>query len=71
MFSKLAEELKLAREKSQLTPEYIAQKIKIDLKFLRMMEKGDFTFLPDIYIKAFLKEYARMVGLDENLIIKK
>lgn len=71
MYSKLAEELRLAREKSQLSPEFIAQKIKIDLKFLRMMEKGDFTFLPDIYIKAFLKEYARMVGLDENQIIKK
>jgi len=71
MYSKLAEELKLAREKSQLSPEFIAQKIKIDLKFLRMMEKGDFTFLPEIYIKAFLKEYARLVGLDENQTLKK
>lgn len=71
MFSKLAEELKLAREKSQITPEFIAQKIKIDLKFLHLMEKGDYSFLPEIYIKAFLREYARIVGLDEQLILKK
>lgn len=71
MFSKLAEELKLAREKSQITPEFIAQKIKIDLKFLHLMEKGDYSFLPEIYIKAFIKEYARIVGLDENQTMKK
>jgi cytoskeletal protein RodZ len=71
MFSKLAEELKIAREKSQITPEFIAQKIKIDLKFLHLMEKGDYSFLPEIYIKAFLREYARIVGLDEQLILKK
>ncbi len=71
MFDKLAEELKQARENASLTPEQVAAKIKIDLKFLHQMEKGDFSFLPDIYLRAFIKEYARMVGLNEELIVKK
>ena len=71
MFEKIAEELKQAREKAEITPEQIASKIRIDLKFLRKMEKGDFSFIPDIYMQAFLKEYAKAVGLDETLILKK
>ena len=56
MFTKFAEELKEARTKSQLTLQHIASKTRIDLKFLEYMEKGNFNFLPDLYIKAFIKE---------------
>jgi cytoskeletal protein RodZ len=71
MFDKLAEELKKARESLQLSPEQVASKIRMDLKFLLQMEKGNFSFLPDVYLKAFIKEYAKVVGLDDLLILKK
>lgn len=71
MFQQLSEELKQAREKKQLSQEQIASKLRIDLKFIQNMENGNFVFLPDIYVKAYLKEYAKAIGLDKDLIIKK
>ncbi len=71
MLNKFAEELKEARTKSQLTLQQIAAKTRIDMKFLEYMEKGNFSFLPDLYIKAFIKEYARLVGLDVDITFKK
>lgn len=71
MFEKIASELKEAREKAGLSPEQIARIIKIDLKFLHLLEKGDFTFLPELYVKAFLRDYAKAVDIDEETIMKK
>lgn len=67
----IADELKIAREQSNLSIEFLANKIKIDKKYLALIEKGDFTFLPELYVKAFLRDYAKAVGLDEKLINKK
>lgn len=71
MFQQLAEELVKAREEIRLTPEQVAVKIKMDLKFLLKMESGDFSFLPDIYLTAFLREYAKCVGLNDQTILQK
>ena len=71
MFQQLAEELVKAREEIRLTPEQVAVKIKMDFKFLLKMESGDFSFLPDIYLKAFLSEYAKCVGLNEQSVLQK
>ena len=71
MFEELANELKTAREKNSMTLAQVANKSKIDLKFLEAMEHGDFAFLPDLYVRAFVKNFARTVGLDENKIYKK
>lgn len=71
MFDKFAEELKAAREKKGLTLQQVAQKTKIDIKFLEIMEEGDLSFLPELYVIAFLKNYARVVGLDEEITVQK
>lgn len=71
MFDEIAKELQAAREKSSMTLVQVANKSKIDLKFLEAMEKGDFAFLPDLYVTAFIKNFAKTVGLDENIIYKK
>lgn len=71
VFLKLSEELKNARLSSGLSTEQIVRRIKIDPHFLRKMENGDFSFLPDIFLKPFLKEYALAVGLDPQVILKK
>lgn len=71
MFDKLADELREQREKSEISLQQLAAKTRIDLKFLEAIEQGNFAFLPELYVKAFIKQYAKTVGLDENIIIKK
>jgi len=71
MLDKFAEELHEAREKSGLSLQQMAMKTRVDIKFLEAIDKGDFAFLPEPYVKAFLKDYAKMVGLDENKTIQK
>ncbi len=71
MFDKLAEELKEVRIKNNLTLEQLSTRTRIDLKFLEAMEEGNFSFLPELYVKAFIKEYASVVGLNPEIIIKK
>ena len=71
MLNKFAAELKEARQKSEVSLQQIAAKTRIDLKFLENIENGNFSFLPEIYIKAFLREIAKSVGLDEHVTLKK
>jgi transcriptional regulator with XRE-family HTH domain len=68
---KFAEELKSARESKQITLQQIANKTKIDIKFLQAIENANYELLPEIYIKAFIKEYAQQVDLDlKETIVK-
>lgn len=71
MFNKLADELKQKREESGLTLKQLATKTRIDLKFLEAIEQGNFAFLPELYVKAFVKQVAKTIGLDENVTLKK
>ncbi len=71
MFDKLAEEFKQARIKNNLTLNQLAVKTRIDIKFLEAIEEGNFSFLPELYVKAFLKEFANVVGLDADIVLKK
>ena len=71
MFEKLSEELKAARINAGITLQQLSNKTRIDLKFLEYIEDGNFSFLPELYVKAFLKEYIKFVGLNEKLIFKK
>ncbi len=64
-------ELKEQREKTGITLQQISQSTKIDLKFLRSIEDGNFDILPEIYVKAFIKEYAGCINLNPNETIKK
>ncbi|MFB3056027.1 MAG: helix-turn-helix domain-containing protein [Ignavibacteriaceae bacterium] len=71
MLKKFTEELKLQREKAGITLQNVAAKTRIDIKFLEALEEGNFNFLPDIYVKAFIKQYAKVVELDEEETIQK
>ncbi len=66
MLKKFTDELKQQREKAGITLQNVAAKTRIDIKFLEALEDGNFNFLPDIYVKAFIKQYAKVVGLDEE-----
>jgi Helix-turn-helix domain/RodZ C-terminal domain len=71
MFEKLADELKQARIKSNLSIQQLSTITRIDIKFLEAMENGDFSYLPELYVRAFTKQYAKAVDLDESVVIKR
>ncbi len=71
MLDKYAEKLREAREKKGITLQQMAAKTRIDIKFLEAIDNGNFSFLPELYVKAFLKQYAKVVGLDEKETVEK
>lgn len=68
---KFAEELKESREKAEITLQQVSSKTRIDFKFLKALEDGDFEIQPEVYIRAFIKEYALVCGLDPEKTLKK
>lgn len=68
---KFAKELKSFRESKEISLNYIATRTKIDIKFLHAIEEGNFEILPDLYIRAFLKEYAQVADFDVPEVMKK
>jgi len=66
----LATELKKAREQKRLTLTDIADTTLINVRFLEELERGNFTFLPRTYVRAFLREYALTVGLTPEAVLR-
>lgn len=71
MLDRFSEQLRKARLKKGTSLQQIAAKSRIDIKFLEALDQGNFGFLPDLYVKAFIKQYAKAVDLDEEETIKK
>ncbi|MGM0549149.1 MAG: helix-turn-helix domain-containing protein [Bacillota bacterium] len=64
--------LKKAREEKGLSLADIQEETKIREKYLRAIEKNEFDLLPaKVYLKVFIKGYAREVGLDYQELLKK
>ncbi len=68
---KFAEELKSSRTEKKITLEQVSAKTRIDIKFLKAIESGEIEVLPEIYIKAFIKEYAKTIDLNPENVLKK
>ncbi len=66
-----SEALKQAREKLNLSLEDISTATRINIKFLKAIEDGNFNFLNDVYVRAFIRSYAKEVGLDPEDCIRK
>lgn len=71
MLDKFSDELREKRLQSGITLEQMANKTRIDQKFLEAIDEGNFAFLPELYVKAFIKQYAKEVGLDETETLKR
>ncbi len=64
-------QLKLAREQKKLKFETIAKKLIIKPSYLQALENNDFGKLPKgVYVRNFLREYARFLGLDHRSLLK-
>jgi curved DNA-binding protein CbpA len=58
-------ELRRMREARGISLRHIASVTKIGLRFLEYLEEDRFAFLPaPVYLRGFLQEYARLVGLE-------
>ncbi len=58
-------ELRKIREARGVSLRHIASVTKIGLRFLEYVEEDRFAFLPaPVYLRGFLQEYARLVGID-------
>jgi transcriptional regulator with XRE-family HTH domain len=71
MLDRFAEQLRKVRLKRGISLQQIAAKTRIDIKFLEAIDNGNFGFLPELYVKAFIKQYAKAIDLDEQETIKK
>jgi cytoskeletal protein RodZ len=69
--SKLAGELALRRKEKPISLREISDSTKISMCYLEAIESGDFHKLPaGIYATSYLRQYARAVAYDENLLIR-
>ena len=61
-------DLRRLREARGMSLRHIASVTKIGLRYLEYIEDDRFAFLPaPVYLRGFLQEYARLVGIDQRL----
>ena len=68
--SDIGEQLRKAREAKGMSLEDIEKITKIQYRYLKALENDDFDQLPgDFYARAFIKQYAQVVGLNGNELL--
>lgn len=67
---KLTDEFKSHREKKEISLQLIHNKTRIDIKYLKAIEDGNFDVMPQVYLRAFLKEYAKSIDLNPEETLK-
>jgi transcriptional regulator with XRE-family HTH domain len=66
------DQLRAKREEKGLSLEEIAQSTRIPFRSLRRLEEGRFEDLPaDVFVRGFLRSYARCVELDPEETIRR
>ena len=66
----LGEQLKKMRSEGRVTLHEVSRETKIPVKYLAMIEEGDYESLPpDVYVKGFLKSYAEYLGIDHQKLV--
>jgi len=60
----LGKNLKKIRLANKIELTKIADRTKININFLKDMEAGKFDFLPELYVRSFLKLYLKELGPD-------
>ena len=60
-------DLRRLREARGFSLRHIASVTKIGMRYLEYIEEDRFAFLPaPVYLRGFLQEYARLVGIDQR-----
>ena len=61
-----AKALKELRKSKGITLDQISDSTKIKVQYLQKIESGDFSFKSDVYIRLFIKEYLKVVDIDNS-----
>ncbi|HDL18053.1 MAG TPA: helix-turn-helix domain-containing protein [Bacteroidetes bacterium] len=64
-----ARELRKARLAKKWRPRDLARCTRIQYEYIKKMEAGEFSFMPEPIIRGFIRSYARDVGLDQEEMI--
>jgi cytoskeleton protein RodZ len=71
MFETPGQILRLQREKLDLSTQEIAKRIHLDVKIIEAMESDSSEGMPSaIYVRGYLRSYAKIVGADADKIIE-
>ncbi len=62
---------KNARNALNKSLEDVHQETRVSISHLRFLEEDNFTFLPETYVKSFLKTYSLCLGLDASDILQR
>ena len=66
----IGEELKLAREKNGVSIEEAASDLNLRVSQIENIEEGNIKAFKDVYyLKCFIRDYAKYLGLDEEKIM--
>lgn len=67
----LGEKLRKLRQQYRMSYAEIAKATRIQAKYLEYLEAGQYDKLPaEVYVRGFLKSYARHLGLDDDAFLK-
>lgn len=67
----LGEKLKKLRSDFRMSLSEISKATRIQVKYLEYLENGQYEKLPaDVYVRGFLRSYARYLNIDEGALIK-
>ena len=63
-------QLQAKRKSQKINLSEISDRTKIGEKFLVAIEKGDFSKLPQVYLRLFIRSYATEIGADPDKVIE-
>jgi len=67
-FAALGQRLRDAREAKELSPDDVERATRIRARFVEQMERGDYSGMTPVQAQGFLRNYARFLGLDLDLL---
>jgi len=65
------EELKAIRESKNISVQDISKETRINVIFIEAIEAGNLSILPQTYMRAFIKSYAKCIGLNPEETVSK
>ena len=69
--TELGSRLRTEREEQNMTLSELAEKTRIQKRYLQAIEEGDYSTIPGkFYVRAFIKQYAEAVGLHVDEIFE-
>lgn len=67
----LGEKLRKLRNETHIPLAEVSRATRIRVKYLELLESGEYAKLPaDVYVRGFLRNYARFLGVDEEALMK-